>query len=66
VNIRLGAGKGTKMEGFDHSDTTAVIETLNELEKDVLQLMEGKERDEEGRAIQLLGYITWLRRSLVS
>ena len=66
MNIRLGAGKGTKMEGFDHSDTTAVIERLNELEKDVLQFMDGKERDEEERAIRLLGRITWLRRSLVS
>jgi hypothetical protein len=54
------------MEDFDHSDTTAVIERLNELEKDVLQLMDGKERDEEERAIRLLGRITWLRRSLVS
>ena len=54
------------VEGFDPSDTTAVIERLNELEKDVLQLMDGS--DEEERAIQFtaLGYITWLRRSLVS
>jgi hypothetical protein len=51
---------------FDPSDTTAVIERLNELEKDVWQLMDGS--DEEERAIQfrVLGRITWLRRSLVS
>jgi hypothetical protein len=54
------------MEGFDHSDTTAVIERLNEMEKDVLQLMDGKERDEDERAIRSLGRITWLRHSLVS
>lgn len=52
------------MENFDHSDTTAVIERLNELEKDVLLLMDGN--GEEERAIQLLGRITWLRRSLIS
>jgi hypothetical protein len=46
---------------IDPSDTTAVIERLNELENDVF--MDVKERDE---AIELLGLITWLRRSLLS
>jgi hypothetical protein len=52
-------------ESIDHSNPTAVIETLNEMETDILQLMDESELDWDW-CKRALERIAWLRHSHVS